>query len=170
MDKFLKITFLYFWVSFLSRLQVFSEIYLGICQVFLTSVVMCKKEKKGEGKKKSLRAFYSFSFKCIEKSILQYKMFRLYYKDGEGSFCLPKRRRDEGKKPILAPEYLITLHLQSWGNCRSHLQLIFNPSSNGSWCLSGWINKSEDTLFHNGLLAFGERNSLVVGVILRILF
>lgn len=98
MDKFLKITFLYFWVSFLSRLQVFSEIYLGICQVFLTSVVMCKKEKKGEGKKKSLRAFYSFSFKCIEKSILQYKMFRLYYKDGEGSFCLPKRRRDEGKK------------------------------------------------------------------------
>lgn len=60
MDKFLKITFLYFWVSFLSRLQVFSEIYLGICQVFLTSVVMCKKEKKGEGKKKIFEGILFF--------------------------------------------------------------------------------------------------------------
>lgn len=60
MDKFLKITFLYFWVSFLSRLQVFSEIYLGICQVFLTSVVMCKKEKKEEGKKKIFEGILFF--------------------------------------------------------------------------------------------------------------
>lgn len=69
------------------------------------------------------------------------------------------------KYTISAPRYL---HLQSWSNYSSHLQLIFNSLSDGSWDLSRLINKK--MLHIKGILLLGIGAPLAVGVVLEILF